>query len=115
MWCGLVSKLSLKQTILAVYHDLHSLLVATKWSTAKLHLCDAEESEIFRKAGVGHFTSDSATLLTNLFEVFTHSRRRVFPFQEMEHCDAGCFVAMVTHIFHLRRSEIKEDGDSVRK
>jgi len=38
-------KLLLKQSILAVYHDLHWLLVATKLLTAKLHSRYVKESE----------------------------------------------------------------------
>jgi len=49
----------LKQRILAVHHDFHWVLVATKILTAKLHPHSAQESGV----GVGHFTSESATLL----------------------------------------------------
>jgi len=37
-------KLLLKEMILAVYHDFHWLLVATKLLTAKLHSCYVKES-----------------------------------------------------------------------
>jgi len=49
----------------AVYHAFHSLLVATKLLTAKLHSCYAKESWVgnFGKVGVGHFNSDCATVL----------------------------------------------------
>ena len=61
--------------ILAVYHDFHWVLVATKLLAAKLHSLYVKESEWeiwkvrswsrnFERVGVGvrHFTSDSATL-----------------------------------------------------
>ena len=70
-------KFLLKLRILAVYHDFHWLLVATKLLTAKLHSCYAKESKSgvgggvgignFGKVGVGvgleHFSSESSTLL----------------------------------------------------
>ena len=54
----------MKQRILAVYHNLHWLLVAAKLLTAKLHSFYVKESEVenFGKVTVRHFTSDSATL-----------------------------------------------------
>ena len=56
----------LKQRILAVYHDFHWLLVATKLLTAKLHSRYVKDSGgdvgEFGKVGVGYFTFDSATL-----------------------------------------------------
>ena len=65
-------KLLLKQIILAVYHDFHWALVATKFLAAKLRsLCFNGKSwkgrswgGNFERVGVGvrHFTSDSATL-----------------------------------------------------
>jgi len=55
-------KLLLKQRLLAVYHDLHWLLVATKLLEAKLHSRSRTVGN-FGKVRVGRFTSDSATLL----------------------------------------------------
>jgi len=53
-----LSKLLLKQVILAVYHDFHWLLIAAKFLTAILHgLYFGEVGVIVR-----HFTSDSVTL-----------------------------------------------------
>jgi len=54
-------KLLLKQIIIAVYHDFHWLLVATKFLAAKLYSLYVKESE--SGIGAGHFTSDSATLI----------------------------------------------------
>jgi len=61
-------KLLLKWLFLAVYHDFHWVLAATKLLTAKRHSLYVTEleSEILERFGVGHFTSDSATLLTSL-------------------------------------------------
>jgi len=64
-----ILKLFLKQIILVVYYDFHWVLGAMKSLTAKLHSLYVKEwvMEISRKVGVGveHFTSDSATLVTN--------------------------------------------------
>jgi len=42
-------KLLLKQIILAVYHDFHWLLAATKLLTTKLHSDYIQESEILKR------------------------------------------------------------------
>ena len=72
-------KLLSKQRILALYRDFHWVFVATKFLTAKLYSLYVKESEILERSeseiwkgrsrkfgkagvGVGHFTSDSATL-----------------------------------------------------
>jgi len=89
-------KLLLKQRILAVYHDFHWVLVAIIFLTAKLYSLYVKESESGReseileksKAGVGvrslgkvgvrvevgHFTSDSATLLKRFTVPCIHVR-----------------------------------------
>jgi len=63
----------LKQRILAVRHYFHRLLVAAKLLTAKRHSRYVKESESrnFGKVGVGHFTSDSTTLLGCRFDVIS--------------------------------------------
>ena len=57
----------LKQRLLAVYHDFHWLLVATKFLTAKLHSLYVKALGVgnFGNVGVGveQFNSDSATLV----------------------------------------------------
>jgi len=65
-------KLLLKQRILAVYHDFHQVLVATKFLTAKLHSLYVVESRKFwkgRESGVGNFNSYSTTLINSLGHV----------------------------------------------
>jgi len=89
-------KLLLKQRFLAVHHDFHSLLVAKKWFTAKLHSRFVTESESgvgvdvgienfgkvgggrFWKLGAWHFTSHSAILgaMTNLVSKVRYLRNR---------------------------------------
>jgi len=72
---------------LAVYHDVHWLLVDIKLLTAKLHSHYVKEAGVgnfrkvrggvinFAKVGVGHFTSDSAILiLTNYLSPSQYKR-----------------------------------------
>ena len=68
-------KLLSKQIILAVHHGFYLVLVATKFLTVKFHPRYVKESEILERlesgvghfgkvgVGVGHFSSDPATLL----------------------------------------------------
>ena len=69
----IVFKLLLKQWILALYHNFHWLLVATRLLTAKLHSRYVKESQsgvrvgnygkVEIGVGVGDFNSDSATMV----------------------------------------------------
>jgi len=80
-------KLLLKQRILAVNHDFHRVLVATKLLTAKLHSLYVKKSGVgkFGKVGLGtrvrNFTSDSATFEAGLVRA------------EMYFCKASCHLA----------------------
>ena len=69
-------KLFLKQRILALYRDFHLLLVAIKLLTEKIHSFHVKESvtgvgnfgKVRAGVALGHFTSDSATLVMSLYK-----------------------------------------------
>jgi len=102
----------LKQRILALYHDFHWVVDATKFLTAKIHSIYVKESGDgpFGKVGVGvgHLISDSATLLfTMMLYSLEKSIRDTSPFCRPLVCYSS--VVMYTYLSYSTEAVVRLD------